>query len=392
MFTREDIALLRTLLNQGAIALDNAQLFDEVAANLKQIQMLETVKGNLAKFVPQTVQDLVEESPDAANLFEKRETDLTVMFADMTGYTKMSSKLPMEEVNAIIERYFGAFLDEILRAGGDINETAGDGLMVLFQDPDPNRHARAAVSAAVGIQRLTRTINEERFAENSSAEQVGMHIGINTGVASVGATKISGGTGMRWTYTASGPITNIAARVGALGEEICITEDTRIRLSEGFTVEELGPQALKNVPNPVMAYRVVDAPRIAELDTPASAVPIPAEEHANRSGRFVILGKLSEADSGNAIEGLVVRGFDKDLLFDDYLGESRSDAEGRFEIRFTDEFFADLSEKHPDIYLKIFDSTGDRELLSTKRAVRWKADSVEHFDIEIAKHLIEEGG
>ncbi|MBW2391386.1 MAG: GAF domain-containing protein, partial [Deltaproteobacteria bacterium] len=392
MFSREDVTLLQTLMNQGAIALENARLFDEVAANLKQIQMLETVKGNLAKFVPQTVQTMLEESPDSAGLFEKRETDLTVMFADMTGYTRMSSHLPMDEVNTIIESYFGAFLDEILRAGGDVNETAGDGLMVLFQNEDRDRHARAAVTAAVGIQRITREINAERLAANPRAEQVEMHIGVNTGIASVGATKISGGAGIRWTYTASGTTTNVAARVGSLGEEIAITEATRSRLDEGFAVEAVGPQALKNVPEPVMVYRVAGAPETAGSDDVQTAAQRTAEEHAERSGRFAIVGVLSETGSSRPLEGLVVRAFDKDLVFDDDLGDARTDSDGRFEIRFTDEFFADVGEKHPDIYLKIFDVDGARQLVSTERSVRWNAGAIEHFEIAISKQILNQAG
>ena len=53
--------------------------------------------------------------------------------------------------NRLVERYFGAFLDEIVRNGGDVNETAGDGLMVIFQDPDPRRHAHAAVTTALAF-------------------------------------------------------------------------------------------------------------------------------------------------------------------------------------------------------------------------------------------------
>jgi class 3 adenylate cyclase len=63
---------------------------------------------------------------------------------------------------------------------------------------------------------------------------------------------------MRWTYTASDTITNISARIGAIGEEIAITEETRERLDPGFVVEEVGPQSLKNVSQPVMVYRVTD--------------------------------------------------------------------------------------------------------------------------------------
>ncbi len=200
------------------------------------------------------MQSLIEESPDSSGLFDKREKDLSVVFADMQGYTRLSAQLPLEEVNGIIELYFGAFLDEILEQGGDVNETAGDGLMVLFQDEDPDAHARAAVRAALGIQRITRELNEKRAGEIP----VQMHIGVNSGVASVGATKISGGGGAdRWTYTASGPVTNIAARVGALGHATVVTESTRARLGDGFELEDLGPQALKNVSEPVRAYRVV---------------------------------------------------------------------------------------------------------------------------------------
>ncbi len=261
MFTLEDLDLLRTMMNQSVIALENARLFDDLADSLKRIQMLESIKSNLAKFVPQTVQDLIEESPDALDLFDKRETDLSVVFADMTGYTRLSSQLPLDEVNRIVERYFGAFLDEIIKQGGDVNETAGDGLMVLFRDKDPRCHAEAAVRAALGIQRRTREINVERGGEI----EIGMHVGVNSGVASVGATKIQAAGGMRWTYTASGPITNLAARLAGLGHEIVVTEETRRRLHDGFEVQDLGPQSLKNVTEPMRAY-LVTAERAALPD------------------------------------------------------------------------------------------------------------------------------
>ena len=85
-----------------------------------------------------------------------------------------------------------------------------------------------------------------------------MHIGINSGIASVGATKIEGGAGMRWTYTASGPVTILSARIGAIGEELAITEETRGRLGDAFVVEEMAPQSLKNVSHPVIVYRVTE--------------------------------------------------------------------------------------------------------------------------------------
>ena len=179
---------------------------------------------------------------------------MSVLFADISEYSRLSATMELERANQLVEVHFGAFLDEILKLGGDVNETAGDGFMVIFQDADPRRHAASAVQAALAILRKTRETNAtlEGFAE-----PITMHIGVNSGRAWVGATKIEGAAGTRWTYTASGPTTNIAARLAALAEggSIVLSEETRRRVGEEFTLEDLGPQALKNVPEPVRAYR-----------------------------------------------------------------------------------------------------------------------------------------
>ena len=260
-YAREDIDLLTTMADQAAIAIQNATAHEEVvryaeelAESLRRIQTLESIKSNLAKFVPKTVQDLIEESPEAPSL-EKREVDVSVVFADITGYTRLSAQMELDQVNRLVERYFGAFLDEIVKHGGDVNETVGDGLMVIFRAPDPLQHARAAVLAALGIQRRTAEINAELRGQ---FEPIEMHVGVNSGIASVGATKIEGAAGTRWTYTASGPTTNIAARLAALGEGgfVVLSETTRQRLGDNVEAEDLGPQTLKNVAQPVRVYRI----------------------------------------------------------------------------------------------------------------------------------------
>lgn len=261
-YTADDQELLSTLSNQAAVALQNATTHQEVVryaeqleASLRRIQILESIKTNLAKFVPKAVQDLIEESPEAP-LLEKREADVSVLFADMTGYTRLSAEMELDQVNQLVERYFGAFLDEILRRGGDVNETAGDGLMVIFRKRDPRRHARAAVLAALGIQRRTREINAQLQGQS---QPITMKVGVNSGIASVGATKIEGAAGTRWTYTASGPTTNIAARLAALAEggAVILSEETRRRLGDEPAVEDIGLQSLKNVAHPVRAYRLM---------------------------------------------------------------------------------------------------------------------------------------
>jgi class 3 adenylate cyclase/CRP-like cAMP-binding protein len=259
-YTPEDSELLLTLANQGAVAIRNARAHEEVvryakelADSLRRIQILESMKASLAKFVPKTVQDLIEKSPEAPVL-EPREADVSVVFADITGYSRLTSSMEPERLNQLVELYFAAFLDEILRRGGDVNETAGDGLMVIFQDPNPKRHAQAAVQTALAI--LQRT-SETNATLEGYYEPVAMHIGVNSGMATVGARKIEGASAERWTYTATGTTTNVAARLAALAESgtIVLSEETRRRLGDEFEFVDLGPQSLKNIALPVRAYR-----------------------------------------------------------------------------------------------------------------------------------------
>ena len=146
----------------------------------------------------------------------------------------------------LVERYFGAFLDEVLRHGGDVNEIAGDGLMVIFQHADAQHHARAAARAALGILQRAQEINDDL---KSLTQPITLHIGVNSGTAAVGATKIEGTAGTRWTYTASGSVTNVAARLAALetADGICLGAETCRRPGPDFELEDLGDHRLKNV-------------------------------------------------------------------------------------------------------------------------------------------------
>ena len=250
-YTADDLALLETVADQTAVAVANAESHRQIVEYAHQLERSLLIRTNLAKFVPQRVRQLIEASPEAPSL-EKRETDVTVLFADITGYTRLSSRLAPEMLDALVERYFGAFLDEIVKYGGDVNETAGDGLMVIFHEGD---HPRAAVGAAVAIHRRAAELNTELAAR---VEPLAMHIGVNTGPASLGATKIEGRAGTRWTYTASGMTTNIAARLAAAAEagETIVSETTRDRLAPLIDCEDLGERMLKNVDHPVRLFRV----------------------------------------------------------------------------------------------------------------------------------------
>jgi class 3 adenylate cyclase len=260
-YSSQDVGLLRLLANSSALALDHARAYTtlqetnaELRATVRRVEILESIRTNLAKFVPRTVQDLIERAPEAPEL-DKREVDVTVLFVDLVGYTRLTERLDPGRVNELVERCFGAYLDEILRRGGDVNETAGDGLMAVFRDAESKRHGRQAVRCALGILRRTRELNETL---HGLPEPLAVHIGVNSGVATVGATKIEGANGTRWTYTASGQVTIVAARLAALArrDEILAGARTRERLGDEFSFEALGERPLRNVEAPVAVFRL----------------------------------------------------------------------------------------------------------------------------------------
>lgn len=225
--------------------------------SLQRVRLLEGIQRHLSKFVPRSVQDLIEDNPENPDL-HKRERDLTVLFLDIAGYTKMSESNSREKMNYLVETYFSEFLNIIVENKGDINETAGDGLMILFQDDDPRTHAVNAVSAAIGIQQRTAGIND---LLRNQYDPVTVNMGINSGKAFVGSTRFTGVAGERWTYTASGAVTNIAARVcsAATNGGILATASTCRHLGDQFSLGKPWIPSLKNVSAPVMVQEVLFA-------------------------------------------------------------------------------------------------------------------------------------
>lgn len=225
---------------------------DLLARSIQLQKQVITAKMHLSKFVPETVRRLIDEDPDNPQL-EKTPRDLTVMFIDLAGYTRLSEIMPRTAMNHLIESYFSVFLDAIREHDGDVNETAGDGLMALFLAEDPARHAANAVACARAVQRKTAELNQ-RFHGQFSA--VTINIGISTGTALVGSTRLEGAASSRWTYTASGSVTNLAARLAdyATNGTIVVSEETHTRVgaAEGFTA--LGEVRLKNVSQPTPVF------------------------------------------------------------------------------------------------------------------------------------------
>ncbi|MGO9116923.1 MAG: adenylate/guanylate cyclase domain-containing protein, partial [Desulfomonilaceae bacterium] len=155
---------------------------------------VDRILEHLRPFVPSTVQRIVEKDPSAPDL-EKKDIDVTVLFLDVAGYTRISETQSRDKVTFIIEKYFSSFLDVISDHGGDVNETAGDGLMVIFQG-DPKNTAVSAVKAALEIRSKTLEINEEL---KNRFPPVEVNMGLNSGVAAVGMNRFEGTSGTRMT-------------------------------------------------------------------------------------------------------------------------------------------------------------------------------------------------
>ncbi len=250
------IRAFRHITTIKRIAEENAQLYTKLQTAVEKVALLEQAKMHLSKFVPQSVQTLIDTNPDGLAL-DKHEADVSILFLDIAGYTQISETLDQDKVSYLVERYFSSFLDDIYANSGDINETAGDGLMILFQDADATTHAVQAARTALAIRNKTAQINA---AHQGTYEPVQVNIGINSGLASVGSSKFESLAGARWTYTASGAVTNLAARFADFATEgaVVIGPETARRIQHRFELDALGSHPLRNISEPVHLFHVLN--------------------------------------------------------------------------------------------------------------------------------------
>jgi class 3 adenylate cyclase/rubredoxin len=250
-------------MNHFTLLQDLVQLASNVIKNARshwrmsqEKLTVDRILDHLRPFVPSTVQKIVEKDPAAPDL-EKKDIDVTVLFLDVAGYTHISETQSMEKVTFIIEKYFSSFLDIIYVHGGDINETAGDGLMVIFQG-EPKKTALSAVKAALEIRGKTLEINEElknRFLP------VEINMGINSGTAAVGMSRFTGISGTRMTFTATGPVTNLAARIASAAKhgDILVGPETARRVADDVGLFPRGQMSFKNISEPVQVFSLAQA-------------------------------------------------------------------------------------------------------------------------------------
>ena len=180
--------------------------------------------------------------------------DVSVLFADLRGYTALSQSLPPDAVSSLLDAFYDECAEAIWEYDGLLNKTIGDAIMAIFGFPiqQPN-HAAQAVRAAREIQRRCEARSETLLAETGALEgsELGVGIGIDSGTASFGEFGRS-----HRDLTAIGPVVNTAARAQAAAGtgEILVTRTVYERAGRDLIEGEGRDYQLKGFKAPVQLF------------------------------------------------------------------------------------------------------------------------------------------
>jgi class 3 adenylate cyclase/tetratricopeptide (TPR) repeat protein len=184
---------------------------------------------------------------------------VTVLFADVAGFTAMSEQLDPEEMHEIMDGCFTILMDEIHKYEGTINQFTGDGVMALFGAPLAHEdHAQRACYAALDIQHALQ--DYRRKIQQRYGVAFNMRVGLNSGPVVVGAI----GDDLRMDYTAIGNTTNLSARMESLAEPgtIRVSRNTYRMVRDYFDFEALGTTLVKGKAEPLETYELKGSSRL----------------------------------------------------------------------------------------------------------------------------------
>ncbi len=260
-FSHSDNTFLTAISDYVAIALDNARLYNDINKYSRDLQKqvilnesLIKIKDSLRKFVPKSVANLAETDPDKLS-GEKVPMQVSVLFVDLQNFSSISENHEQRIVNHMVENHFSSYLKCIYNHDGELNETSGDGIMVIFKDDAIEESAIKAVRAALEIIDANKRINIDY---NYPWGKIDLHLGISSGEAYVGITRMKSRIGERWTYTASGFVTVLASRIGSLSKKsrLYIGENTYKLTHDKLESKLVGSFKLKNVSEKMSIHRV----------------------------------------------------------------------------------------------------------------------------------------
>jgi adenylate cyclase len=250
-FTEQDLDLLTALSNFAAVAIERARLHDRVAAEKR-------IRGRLERYhSPQVVEEIITEATASGDLKTARTKVVTILFADIVGFTGWSEKMSADVLSRLLTEFFTLASDAVFACGGTIDKFIGDAVMAFFGAPlEQPDHAERAVAAALKIREGMAAWNTQRASRGDPPLEV--RIAVNTGEAIVGDI----GSERRVDYTVLGNAVNVAARLEefvAQPGDIVVGPDTFQAVRDRFEVAQLGFFALKGLTAQVPLYKVLSA-------------------------------------------------------------------------------------------------------------------------------------
>lgn len=266
-FTEEDLDLITALANFAAVAIERAQLSEKIEQERK-------IRSKMERYHSPAVIDEIVKGVVAADETDIRNADVSILFADISGFTTVSETKKPEEVASFLSNFFSAAVDAIFAYSGTLDKFIGDAVMAFFGAPIPqDDHADRAIMAGLMMMERVDAWNAQRSKEG--LPPVRIRVGINSGPAVVGNV----GTEKRVDYTVLGSSVNIASRLEsgvAKPGQLVVSQNTLDRVIGSFETESLGEFALKGLQQkmPVFAIKgAVDMRKTNASDTFHAAAP-----------------------------------------------------------------------------------------------------------------------